>query len=253
MSNTIIRAPHRDRCVTIDQRAIEDRRLSWAARGLLSYMLSRSDDWKVSVNDLCRRGDLGRDGIYRLLRDLRETGYVRLERYRDPQGRIRGSTYIVQEIPLDSPDTDWADVAELDSAEPHPDDPAVLTTDELILSGSITTTPVASKAHRRRGEAENSAVEFIAWVPEKVRDVALDAVAHLNTVDAQIVIDEWAGRVAAGLINASPFDDLRVLVSQYEEGCCALVLAEDIKGLRAKPVPEGGYIGPDVVWEAGID
>ncbi len=74
MSNTIIRAPRRNRFLIIDQRAIEDERLSWAARGLLGYLLSKPDDWKVLVNDLRKRGDLGRDGIYRLLRELCDTG-----------------------------------------------------------------------------------------------------------------------------------------------------------------------------------
>jgi len=64
VSNTIIRARRRHRFVIIDQQAIEDTRLSWAARGLLGYLLSRPDDWKVLVNDLKKRGDLGRDGIY---------------------------------------------------------------------------------------------------------------------------------------------------------------------------------------------
>lgn len=41
MSTIIIRATHRERAFTIDQRTIEDESLSWAARGLLSYLLSR--------------------------------------------------------------------------------------------------------------------------------------------------------------------------------------------------------------------
>jgi len=97
MSNTIIRAPRRDRFLIIDQRAIEDERLSWAARGLLGYLLSKPDDMKVLVNDLRKRGNLGRDGIYRLLRELRDIGYIRFVRKRDRQGRIRGGTYIVRE------------------------------------------------------------------------------------------------------------------------------------------------------------
>jgi hypothetical protein len=64
MSNTIIRARRRHRFVILDQRAVEDSRLSWVARGLLAYLLSRPDDWRVPINDLRKRGDLGRDGIY---------------------------------------------------------------------------------------------------------------------------------------------------------------------------------------------
>jgi hypothetical protein len=88
MSTTIIRAPRRHRFVIIDQRAIEDTSLSRAARGLLGYLLSRPDDWKVLVNDLRKRGDLGRDGIYRLLRELRHAGYMRFLRKRDRQGQV---------------------------------------------------------------------------------------------------------------------------------------------------------------------
>jgi hypothetical protein len=64
MSNTIIRARRRHRFVILDQRAVEDTRLSWAARGLLAYLLSRPDDWRVLINDLRKRGDLGRDGTF---------------------------------------------------------------------------------------------------------------------------------------------------------------------------------------------
>ncbi|MDZ7750726.1 MAG: hypothetical protein U5S82_03500 [Gammaproteobacteria bacterium] len=107
MSQTIRRAARRHRFVIVDQAAVEDTRLSWAARGLLAYLLSRPDDWKVLVNDLKKRGNLGRDGIYALLRELREAGYVAFDRNRDNQGRMRGGTYIVSEIPhTASPDLD---------------------------------------------------------------------------------------------------------------------------------------------------
>ena len=63
MSNTIVRAPRRHRFVVIDQRAIEDTRLSWAAQNLLNYLLSRPDDWKMLINDLRKRNDLKRDSV----------------------------------------------------------------------------------------------------------------------------------------------------------------------------------------------
>ena len=53
MSNTIVRAARRHRFVIIDQRAIEDTRLSWAARGLLGYLLSRPDDWRRCWSTIC--------------------------------------------------------------------------------------------------------------------------------------------------------------------------------------------------------
>ena len=76
MTQAIRRAARRHRFVIVDQAAVEDMHQSWAARGLLAYLLSRPDDWKVLVNDLKKRGNLGRDGIYALLRELRSAGYV---------------------------------------------------------------------------------------------------------------------------------------------------------------------------------
>jgi len=37
----IVRTPNRDRFTIIDKRALEDDRLSWRARGLLAYLLSK--------------------------------------------------------------------------------------------------------------------------------------------------------------------------------------------------------------------
>ena len=145
MSNTIIRAPRRQRFVVMDQRAVEDDRLSWAARGLLCYLLSRPDDWKVLVNDLRKRGNLGRDGIYRLLRELRTIGYARFLRMRDKNGRIRGGIYIIREI-ADSPDPDLPDTVLPETAAPGTANPGALPTTDLNLKRTTTTTPLFSSS-----------------------------------------------------------------------------------------------------------
>lgn len=124
MTQTIRRAARRHRFVIVDQSAVEDTRLSWAARGLLAYLLSRPDDWKVLVNDLRKRGNLGRDGIYALLRELRQAGYMRFEHNRDARGRIRGGTYIVSEVP--APHPDLPDPVKPGPAAPRPVKPGAL-------------------------------------------------------------------------------------------------------------------------------
>ena len=164
MSNTIIRAPRRDRFVIIEQQAIEDERLSWAARGLLGYLMSRPDDWKVLVNDLRKRGDLGRDGIDKLLRELRTLGYARYVRERDRQGRIRGGFYMIREI-ADSPHPDMPDTAEPQTAEPGPANPGALPTTELDLRRTTTTTPMSTK-ECSSSENASGAIGFAFWVPD---------------------------------------------------------------------------------------
>ena len=229
MSNSIVRAPRRSRFVIIDQRAIEDTRLSWAARGLLGYLLSRPDDWKVLVNDLRKRGDLGRDGIYRLLRELRDAGYVQFIRSRDEHGRIRGGTYLVQEI-ASSPHADLPDTVESDLAIPGPVNPHALpNTEGNLRKATTTTTPTYTKGGRCE---KHSGSEFADWVPDELRAAALDKVAGLNATAAQLVIDEWAGIMASGRIESSPLGYLHALVSRFKTGEFRLRYADEVAQMR---------------------
>lgn len=120
MTRTIIRAARRHRFTTLDTRVIEDARLSWAARGVLAYLLSRPDNWRVIAKDLQRRGDLGRDGVYGVLRELREAGYIRFQRVRDPAGRVTGACYFVSEEPAYELHSALPEEAQPDSAKPDP-------------------------------------------------------------------------------------------------------------------------------------
>jgi len=251
MSNTIIRAPRRDRFVIIDQHAIEDNRLSWAARGLLGYLLSRPDDWKVLVNDLRKRGDLGRDGIYKLLKELRTVGYARYVRLRDRFGRIRGGFYIIREI-ADSPYPELPDTAEPQTAEPGPANPGALPTTDVNLRRTTTTTPTITK-ERSSSENEKSVVGFAFWVPHDLRDAALDKVAGLSPAEGQIVIDEWAGCMAAEFIDISPLGYLQAMVRRYREGKLTLVFARDVADIRSRPPDEQNGIDEIEISEADCD
>lgn len=162
MANTIIRAPRRNRYLVLDQRIIDDTRLSWAARGMLAYLLSRPDNWEVRVKDLQRRGNLGRDGTYKLISDLRSTGYVEFQQARDARGCIRGGSYIVREIPNpphpESPDTDMPE-----PAAPYPVDPEALPITEINLIPSTTTTTYNTKERYSNLEQRIESIAFPDW------------------------------------------------------------------------------------------
>ena len=74
---SIIRLPRRDRYAVISSACIEDKRLSWEARGLLIYLLSKKDNWQVKIKDLinqtkdCLGVRSGRDKVYKVLKELR--------------------------------------------------------------------------------------------------------------------------------------------------------------------------------------
>jgi hypothetical protein len=71
----IIRASRNEYTYVIISRATaQDRSLSWAARGVLAYLLSKPDDWQVDAGDL--QQGCGRDKVYSLLAELIAAGYL---------------------------------------------------------------------------------------------------------------------------------------------------------------------------------
>lgn len=97
---TIVRTIKRENpFAQIDKGLINDARLTWKARGILIYLLSKPDDWRVMLGDIVNRGPDGLTAVISALNELREYGYARLERNRDEKGRITGSTWTVYEIP----------------------------------------------------------------------------------------------------------------------------------------------------------
>lgn len=231
MANTIIRAPRRNRYLVLDQRIVDDTRLSWAARGMLAYLLSRPDNWEVRVKDLQRRGNLGRDGTYKLINELRATGYVEFRQSRDARGRIRGGSYIVREIPNpphpESPDTDVPE-----PAAPYPVDPEALTTTEVNLLPSTTTTTTTTTYNTKERDLNfNQRTQVIAfpdWISAELQGVAREKVARFESALAQMLIDEWAGAINAGKIKKSPLGYLHELAARLDSNQFSCHYADDI-------------------------
>jgi hypothetical protein len=261
MSHTIIRARRRHRFVIVDQRAVEDTRLSWAARGLLGYLLSRPDDWKVLVKDLQRRGDLGRDAVYKLLKELRAAGYLRFEQARDRQGRIRGGTYYVHETPS-SLYPDLPDTVRPDTAAPDPVKPEALLKTELNLIPTTTTTTTNNNKTKDHccgsGSGEKKAIdlEFPASVPQEFQPSAQRLVEGLEKTVAQQVIDDWAGIIAAGAIHPSPLGCLRRLVKRAQGGTfspeCAIGVPESQQVQRPQDQLKSRLRTDSVRWDQSL-
>ena len=45
--------------VQIDHRPLNDERLTWEARGVLGYLLSKPDTWEVNIKDLANKSPNG--------------------------------------------------------------------------------------------------------------------------------------------------------------------------------------------------
>ena len=98
----IIRARHdkSDPYFRFRRATAQDARLSWAARGVLAYLFSKPDDWEINAQAMMREGDLGRDGLYRVLGELREAGYVIRKQERRADGTLGRWVTDVHETPI---------------------------------------------------------------------------------------------------------------------------------------------------------
>lgn len=54
-----------------------DHRMSWQAKGLLSYLLHLPDDWKVTIDDLRKRSKNGRTSTESIVKELIKLKYIK--------------------------------------------------------------------------------------------------------------------------------------------------------------------------------
>jgi hypothetical protein len=87
--------------VMIDRTIFEVETLSYKAKGLMGYLLSRPDDWTVRMTDLIRRSTDGEHAVRTAVQELEEHGYMVRMRGRDPDtGQFGPVTIEVHEVPV---------------------------------------------------------------------------------------------------------------------------------------------------------
>ena len=90
---------------------LQDKNLSYKAKGLLSYMLSLPEDWDYSINGLVAVSKEGTKAIRNILTELKENGYLIIEKNQNDKGQY-DYEYQIYEIPhtqkgdMDLGDTD---------------------------------------------------------------------------------------------------------------------------------------------------
>ena len=86
--NEVIRVQKRqNNFVMIDKGFLENPDLSWKSKGILAYLLSKPDDWKVIVGDLVKRAADGKTAVYNGLSELKKHGYYEKTPVRSGDGR----------------------------------------------------------------------------------------------------------------------------------------------------------------------
>lgn len=95
---SVIRIKHDKNYVCIHKGALEDPNLSFKAKGLWAYCMSKPNDWEFHVTHLATVCKDKKTVIYSCLKELIKAGYC--ERlYKMEKGRRTGVEYVINEIP----------------------------------------------------------------------------------------------------------------------------------------------------------
>ena len=184
MSQTIFRNKSHKHFTVISNELLNDPRLYDRALALLVYLLSKPEDWHISMDQLARGGRFGsRDTLTKTTRTLRELGYMELRRFAD--GSVEWSVYDTpQGGPAEVP-PDPGKAARPGAPEPHSPEPAepdpenaegIQKTEDLQKTEELPKTPSPEGVSSRPATAESTprsrqtppAVDLPPWLPATV-------------------------------------------------------------------------------------
>lgn len=239
---SIRRGPRPDtRFYTVSKDLSEDTRLSWAARGMLIYLLGKPDNWEVSVGHLIKQTEdsprpSGRDAVRGIIKELIDAGYMQADIRRQEGGTFNGMNYVVHELPMnpeeqqepqtentaadESPQTDNPLTVEPKTAEPLTVNPPLIKNE--YQQGMIEETKTDSQ---QTDEADKSASlvvgEAVPAALPKSKRKKQDENEDLGQPPEWLPIDAWVSfvemRKAMGSRGKLTMNAARLIIKKLEE------------------------------------
>jgi len=90
----IVRSKRSKHFTVIDNGVLEDDRISFRAKGVLTFLLSKPDNWKVGERHLARVGHEGVTAIRAALKELELAGYIERRRMHSDDGRFEWESVV---------------------------------------------------------------------------------------------------------------------------------------------------------------
>lgn len=196
----IKRAPRAANYSVIDNRLLDNEFLSWGAKGLLCYLLSKPDNWIISREQLSKASSNGQCSVRGFINELESAGYVKRTRTQTPDGKFHWES-TVSEVP------------EMPGGKPQQDDEPLVGFPPMVfppmenrpvISTNRTSTEIVKEKHTKRTRTQAAdrvarAAEFEAiWAqyPKKGagKTASLAAALKLSEKDwelAKLTLPEW--------------------------------------------------------------
>lgn len=96
----VVRVVKNNHFMVMDKTGLEDPEMSYRAKGLLAYCMSKPDDWTFYNKQLEKASKDGRDGVQSALKELKEKGYMKRIPAHDEKGKFTGWETLIYETPL---------------------------------------------------------------------------------------------------------------------------------------------------------
>jgi len=162
---------------------VEDSCLSWKAKGMLAYFMSKPNDWQIWVKDLTKRSTDGRDAVLSGLNELIDQGYATREQPRRKDGTLGPVEYIVYE----SPQTGF----------PYTDKPC---TDKPLMEKPTHTNNDCTNNNQNKNEGKDFLSKTAKSDRERIRDILVDVLADGEMPGTDYLLRPFADAVDALVI-----------------------------------------------------
>ncbi|ALG68232.1 hypothetical protein [Beggiatoa leptomitoformis] len=113
----IIRVAKEKNYTRVDNRILNDLRLSMAATGLACRLLEKRNDWDINVAYLVNNYQEGEYKIRKIIKELISFGYMQVESLRNEKGQFIGNQYTLYEHPSLNPDYESSEIIETEEIE----------------------------------------------------------------------------------------------------------------------------------------
>ena len=92
----------------VDNTALEDSRLSWKAKAIITYIVGKPIGWKCRISDLVKKSKDGKGSVQSAIKELKKYGYAELIVERDPEtGQFADQYLSILDRPmLENPQTE---------------------------------------------------------------------------------------------------------------------------------------------------
>jgi len=96
---SIIRTIHNENFVVMNKVCLQDKKLSWKAKGIYSYIMSLPNNWNIRTSEIENHSTDGRTALLSGIKELINNGYCERVEKRNNQGLIIEYDYILKETP----------------------------------------------------------------------------------------------------------------------------------------------------------